>query len=86
MAAIDDRRTVTKTAARPFTGADVLVESLVRHDVDVVFAYPGRGEHAPAPGADALLATGSGRSCPATNKGGSSPPRAMPGPPANRAW
>ena len=41
MAAIDDRRTVTKTAARPFTGADVLVESLVRHDVDVVFAYPG---------------------------------------------
>ena len=41
MAAIDDRRTVTKTAARPFTGADVLVESLVRHGVDVVFAYPG---------------------------------------------
>ncbi len=41
MAAIDDRLTVTKTAARPFTGADVLVESLVRHGVDVVFAYPG---------------------------------------------
>ena len=41
MAAIDDRRTVTKTASRPITGADVLVESLVRHDVDVVFAYPG---------------------------------------------
>ena len=41
MAAIDDRRTVTKTATRPFTGADVLVESLVRHNVDVVFAYPG---------------------------------------------
>ena len=41
MAAIDDRRTVTKTATRAITGADVLVESLVRHDVDVVFAYPG---------------------------------------------
>jgi acetolactate synthase I/II/III large subunit len=41
VAAIDDRRTVTKTAARPFTGADVLVESMVRHGVEVVFAYPG---------------------------------------------
>ncbi len=41
MAAIDDHPTVTKTAAKPFTGADVLVESLVRHNVDVVFAYPG---------------------------------------------
>ena len=41
MAAIDDRRTVTKTATLPITGADVLVESLVRHEVDVVFAYPG---------------------------------------------
>lgn len=39
MAAIDDRS--TQTAARPITGADVLVESLVRHDVDVIFAYPG---------------------------------------------
>ena len=27
--------------ARPTTGADVLVESLVRHGVEVVFAYPG---------------------------------------------
>ena len=41
MAAIDEPLTATKTAARPFTGADVLVESLVRHGVDVVFAYPG---------------------------------------------
>jgi acetolactate synthase I/II/III large subunit len=41
VAAIDDRLTVTKTATRAFTGADVLVESLVRHDVDIVFAYPG---------------------------------------------
>ena len=41
MAAIDDRQTVTKTASKPITGADVLVESLVRHGVEVVFAYPG---------------------------------------------
>ncbi|MFI5460144.1 MAG: biosynthetic-type acetolactate synthase large subunit [Isosphaerales bacterium] len=41
MAAIDDRQTVTKTASRPMTGADVLVEALVRHGVDVIFAYPG---------------------------------------------
>ncbi|MGE3818961.1 MAG: thiamine pyrophosphate-binding protein, partial [Isosphaeraceae bacterium] len=31
----------TETQARPFTGADVLVESLVRHGVEVLFAYPG---------------------------------------------
>jgi len=31
----------TETQARPCTGADVLVESLCRHGVDVVFAYPG---------------------------------------------
>jgi acetolactate synthase-1/2/3 large subunit len=31
----------TQTAARPTTGADVLVESLVRHGVEVIFAYPG---------------------------------------------
>ena len=41
MAAIDDRQTLTKTASKPTTGADVLVESLARHGVDVVFAYPG---------------------------------------------
>ena len=54
MAAIDDRQTSTKTASKPITGADVLVESLARHGVEVVFAYPGRREHADAPGADAL--------------------------------
>ena len=32
---------VVQTAARPTTGADVLVESLARHGVDIVFAYPG---------------------------------------------
>ncbi len=41
MAAIDDRRTSTRTAPQPTTGADVLVESLARHGVEVVFAYPG---------------------------------------------
>ncbi len=40
MATIDERATQT-TAQKPKTGADVLVESLVRHGVDVVFAYPG---------------------------------------------
>jgi len=41
VAATDDCGTVTKTTSRPLTGADVLVESMVRHGVDVVFAYPG---------------------------------------------
>ena len=41
MAAIDDRQTLTRTASKPITGADVLVESLVRHGVEVIFAYPG---------------------------------------------
>lgn len=39
MASIEQKATEPKT--RPFTGADVLVESLVRHDVEVIFAYPG---------------------------------------------
>ncbi len=39
MATIDQRTTEAKT--RPYTGADVLVESLVRHGVEVIFAYPG---------------------------------------------
>jgi acetolactate synthase I/II/III large subunit len=41
VATLDDRQMITKTARKPTTGADVLVESLVRHGVDVVFAYPG---------------------------------------------
>ncbi len=41
MAAIDDRQTLPKTASKPTTGADVLVESLVRHGVEALFAYPG---------------------------------------------
>ncbi len=41
MAAIDDRQTLTKSQLKPITGADVLVESLIRHGVDVLFAYPG---------------------------------------------
>src|SRR4051794_37933557 len=39
VAAIEDRQ--TQITARPTTGADVLVESLVRHGVEVIFAYPG---------------------------------------------
>jgi acetolactate synthase-1/2/3 large subunit len=39
VATIDEHATETRT--RPFNGADVLVESLVRHGVDVIFAYPG---------------------------------------------
>jgi acetolactate synthase-1/2/3 large subunit len=31
----------TATTRKPLTGADVLVESLVRHGVEVLFAYPG---------------------------------------------
>ncbi len=41
MAAIDDRQTSTRIASKPITGADVLVESLARHGVEVIFAYPG---------------------------------------------
>src|SRR6516165_9364401 len=40
VATIDDRPTQT-AASKPLTGADVLVESLVRHGVEVLFAYPG---------------------------------------------
>ena len=39
MATIEDRAIAVET--RPITGASVLVESLARHGVDVVFAYPG---------------------------------------------
>nr|WP_165227299.1 biosynthetic-type acetolactate synthase large subunit [Aquisphaera insulae] len=41
MSAIDDRQAAAQVKARPTTGADVLVESLVRHGVEVIFAYPG---------------------------------------------
>src|SRR3981081_2929533 len=40
-ASIDERQSPTATSRKPFTGADVLVESLVRHGVEVLFAYPG---------------------------------------------
>ncbi|HEV3163274.1 MAG TPA: biosynthetic-type acetolactate synthase large subunit [Isosphaeraceae bacterium] len=39
VATIDDRQTVTSRP--PLTGADILVESLVKHGVEVIFAYPG---------------------------------------------
>ncbi len=38
MSTIDQQTTTTR---KPLTGADVLVESLVLHGVDVLFAYPG---------------------------------------------
>ena len=41
MATIDERRTETARRSSPMTGADALVESLVRHGVEVIFAYPG---------------------------------------------
>ena len=41
VATIDERAAATSTNRQPTTGASVLVESLVRHGVDVVFAYPG---------------------------------------------
>jgi acetolactate synthase-1/2/3 large subunit len=41
VAAIDDCQTPIKTSSKPISGADVLVESLVRHGVEVLFAYPG---------------------------------------------
>jgi acetolactate synthase-1/2/3 large subunit len=37
----DELQTITKAVPKPATGADVLVESLARHGVDVLFAYPG---------------------------------------------
>ena len=40
MATIDERRIATARRS-PMTGADALVESLVRHGVEVIFAYPG---------------------------------------------
>src|SRR4051812_50200634 len=33
--------TPTATAATLMSGADILVEALIRHGVDTVFAYPG---------------------------------------------
>ncbi len=41
MATIDLQTATASTSTQPRTGADVLVESLVRHGVDVLFAYPG---------------------------------------------
>ncbi len=41
MAAIQNTQTLKPTATLPITGADVVVESLVRHGVEVLFAYPG---------------------------------------------
>ncbi len=41
MAVKENAGTMTQAATLPTTGADVVVQSLVRHGVEVVFAYPG---------------------------------------------
>jgi acetolactate synthase-1/2/3 large subunit len=41
VAATHETPTATSATSRPQTGAEVLVEALVRHGVEVVFAYPG---------------------------------------------
>lgn len=41
MATIDSSQTASTIRKPQTTGADVLVESLVRHGVEVIFAYPG---------------------------------------------
>lgn len=41
MATTHDPTPATAAARKPQTGAEVLVESLVRHGVEVIFAYPG---------------------------------------------
>ena len=38
---ITEERPAAAVAQKPFTGADIVVEMLARHGVDVVFAYPG---------------------------------------------
>ena len=85
MATIDERTTETTTAQPPKTGADVLVEGLVRHGVDVIFAYPG-GASMPMHQALTRSGTRSAPFCPATNRAASSPPRGTPASPASRAW
>ncbi len=42
----------TQRGTRLMTGADILVKSLVDHNVEVIFAYPGGVQHAHAPGID----------------------------------
>ena len=85
VAAIDDRLTLTKTSSTPITGADVLVESLVRHGVEVVFAYPG-GASMPLHQALTRYRDRIRTILPRHEQGGSSRPRDMPGPAASRAW
>lgn len=41
MATVDHQTPAQSLVPRTWTGADVVVESLIRHGVDVIFAYPG---------------------------------------------
>ena len=52
------------------TGADIVVQSLINHGVEVIFAYPGGASMPLAPGAHARSRTSSARSCRGTSKGG----------------
>ena len=69
--------TKPKTKTELTSGADILVQSLVNHGVDTIFAYPGGAQHAAAPGAHPVLATSSARSCRGTSRAARSPPRAI---------
>ncbi len=85
MAAIDDRQTLTKSQLKPITGADVLVESLIRHGVDVLFAYPG-GASMPMHQALTRHRDRIRTILPRHEQGGFSRPRDMPASRASRAW
>ena len=50
--AANNPTTAKPASSQPTSGADIVVQALVNHGVDTVFAYPGRGQHAAAPGAD----------------------------------
>ena len=83
MATIDERQTATKP--KPLTGADVLVASLVRHGVEVIFAYPG-GASMPMHQALTRIRDKIRTILPRHERGGSSRPRATPAPAARSGW
>ncbi len=77
--------TTPGTTTAPMNGADILVECLIRHGVEVVFAYPG-GARMPIHQALTQVAkTGSAPSCRGTSRAAASWPRATPAPPARSA-
>ncbi len=66
------------TPPSPTSGADIVVQSLVNHGVDTIFAYPGGASMPLAPGPDAVPRPDPRRSCRGTSKAAGSPPRATP--------